>query len=385
MSPTGSVAARASSQLQGLPFGIGDKGNSIDKGFNILEVATTVVPQGRIVGTAKGSLNFVWKRMMTELAPQDKSGLYQRPKVDFGGVIGSAEHPLERNRYQVYLGNPCPWCHRVQLVINVLGLDEDLVGVTNLIDDPIKASRGGWIFRSKEDSKLNVRDMREMYDKLTGGSYKGRCTAPALVDLKSQTIVANESPDILRMLPKLLELRATTSDDEKSHSNAQSSSQLTTLVPPELESYIDETNAWVYQLLSNGVYQCGFSTTQQAYDAASRNVREGLERCEERLSKSPFMCGDTFTESDVMLLPTMLRYDGVYSPLFKAGGTHISIPNQFPNIQAWRQRCWREVPGVSTSTDLADANESYYKQLFPLNPGGIIPTPVTAKDLGLEP
>lgn len=118
----------------------------LDQGFNILENASKVVPQGRVVSTAKGSLNFVWKRMMVELAPQDKKGSYNRPKYDFDGKIGSIEFPDEPGRYHLYLGNPCPWCHRVKLALNVRKITYDEIGCTQLIDDPVKASRGGWVF-----------------------------------------------------------------------------------------------------------------------------------------------------------------------------------------------------------------------------------------------
>jgi len=138
----------------------------------------------------------------------------------------------------------------------------------------------------------------------------------------------------------------------------------------------------VYRLLNNGVYRCGFSTTQSAYDKASADVREGLNRCETLLSNQDFLCGSQLTEADLRLLPTMLRFDGVYSPLFKAGGTHLRV-RDYPNLHAWLKRCWA-IDGVKESIDLADANQSYYKQLFPLNPGGIIPSTVTAAELGLE-
>jgi putative glutathione S-transferase len=132
------------------------------------------------------------------------------------------------------------------------------------------------------------------------------------------------------------------------------------------------------------VYRCGFSTSQDAYDRAAQNVREGLRRCEERLGKSRFLCGDDgITDADLRLLPTILRFDGVYAPLFKAGGTHIKIRADYPNIFRWLRMCW-EMPQVRNSIDLADACSSYYRQLFPLNPGGIIPLVVTARDLGLE-
>jgi glutathionyl-hydroquinone reductase len=288
------------------------------------------------------------------------------------------------------------------LVVQVLGLEDNgILTVTTLEDNPIKASRGGWVFRNPDkDRKVvgirrddggsasssvdDITDLRALYDYLNP-NFKGRCTAPLLIDLKQEVIVSNESSDMVRMLPRLLEaIKAKANND---NDNNLSPASPIILCPADKADLIEETNEWVYRLLNNGVYQCGFSTTQAAYDVASANVKEGLTRCETILSSTTtnkFLCGDTFTEADIRLLPTMLRFDGVYAPLFKAGGTHLRLAVDYPAIDAWLKRCWQTIPGVSTSIDIPDATSSYYKQLFPLNPGGILPTMVTAKDLGLE-
>ena len=245
-----------------------------------------------------------------------------------------------------------------------------------LEDNPRKASRGGWIFSAAQpDVDFRCRDLRELYETLSPG-YRGRCTAPLLVDKKSRTIVSNESSDIVRILNRV----ALGGDNDTTTTRIN-------LVPEELRREIDETNEWVYRLLNNGVYRCGFSTTQAAYDAAARDVRDGLEKCQERLTAHPFLCGAQFTEADLRLLPTILRFDGVYAPLFKAGGAHLRCcgggGTTYSAIFAWLQRCW-DMPAVRESIDLPDACASYYRQLFPLNPGGIVPAPVTARELGLE-
>lgn len=254
----------------------------------------------------------------------------------------------------------------------MLGLTDNEITVTQLVDDPVKASRGGWVFSGQQSDPLyNCNDLRELYDKLSPtGSFKGRCTAPLLVDKKTKRAVSNESSDIVRMINK-----ARFGKDDKTKLD---------LYPTDLRGEIDATNEWVYPLVNNGVYRCGFSTTQLAYDEASRDVREGLKRCDEILGKQDFLCSkNQFTEADLRLLPTILRYDGAYAPLFKAGGTHLRIRADYPNIQKWLKRCWA-MPGVKDSIDIPDATGSYYKQLFPLNPGGILPTPPTATELGLE-
>ena len=351
-------------QLQGQR----DNNERLDKGFNLLEIASGVVPQGQIVNTAKESWKFVWQRFMAELAPQDKEGNYQRPSYGFDNQLGTQRYPIEANRYQLYLGNPCPWCHRVKLVVNILNLN-NVIGVTTLIDDPVKASRGGWVFANKAESKFNVQDLRELYDTLKPG-YTGRCTAPLLVDLKTRTIVSNESKDIVRMLPQLIGLLK---DDDKVDIE---------MVPGNLQSKIDETNDWIYNEINNGVYQCGFATTQAAFDKASQKVRTGLQKCNDILANQNFICGDTLTESDILLLPTLLRFDAVYAPLFMK--SHLRLQCNYPHVYVYLLECWNQIEGVLESIDLNDACSSYYKQLFPLNPGGILPNKITAQSLGLE-
>lgn len=349
-------------------------GNDLDKGFNILETASKLIPQGRIVSTAKEGWKFAWQRMMAELAPQDKTGSYSRPSYGFGGKIGvDQEFPDEPGRYHLYVGNPCPWCHRARLVLALRNITPDELGFTTLIDDPVKASRGGWVFnrnRAENRDPLGSDDLRQLYDTLSP-NYQGRCTAPLLIDVKAKKIVSNESADIVRMLNSV---SFGTEDEAQGRLD---------LYPPAYRTVIDDTNAWTYDLLNNGVYRCGFSTRQASYDAAAADVRRGLDRCEALLARQNFLCGPVFTETDLRLLPTALRFDGVYAPLFRAGGAHLRLRSDYPSLHAWLQRCWA-LPGVRETIDLADANASYYKQLFPLNPGGLVPTPVTARDLGLE-
>jgi glutathionyl-hydroquinone reductase len=270
-------------------------------------------------------------------------------------------------RYRLYTGNPCPWCHRTILALRYLQLQDQISHII-LLDNPRRASRGGWILQQPDDEHGHV-DLKQVYDYYTagdGGINKSslRCTAPLLVDTKDKVVVSNESSDIVRLFNTLA------GGD---------------LVPVQQQAPLDEMNDWVYELINNGVYRCGFATSQDAYDRASRDVREGLDRCEAILKTTQaFLLGPRFTEADLRLLPTILRFDGVYAPLFRAGGAHLRIRSDYPAIQNWLQRCWTTIPAVSESIDIADACASYYRQLFPLNPSGIIPTLVSARDLGLH-
>lgn len=107
----------------------------------------------------------------------------------------------------------------------------------------------------------------------------------------------------------------------------------------------------------------------------------GLKRLDGMLAESPFLLGDKFTEADLRLLPTVLRFDASYAPLFRAAGGHVRI-RDFPHLDAWLQRCW-QLPGVPSTIDLEDAWSSYYRQLFPLNPGGLVPRLPSPESLGL--
>ena len=250
-------------------------------------------------------------------------------------------------------------------------IDSNEIGMTVLVDDPIKASRGGWVIDSSSSKDpLNCRDLRQVYDRLSPG-FEGRCTAPLLVDLKSNTIISNDSPDIVEFLNTL-----SFQKDKKERMDIR---------PNDLLPIMEKTMEWIYEDVNNGVYQCGFSTQQAAYDTASAKVRRGLERCNSILKQQQYLCHNTtFTQADLYLLPTILRFDGAYAPLFHAGGAHLRIQSHYPYILQWLQRCYDTIPSLQNTIDIADATSSYYKQLFPLNPGGILPTPITEKDIGLN-
>jgi putative glutathione S-transferase len=133
--------------------------------------------------------------------------------------------------------------------------------------------------------------------------------------------------------------------------------------------------------INNGVYRAGFATTQPAYEAAERDVHEGMARANELLGSRRFLCGDTVTEADVRLLPTALRFDGVYATFFRCGRRQIR--SDYPHIERWMKAMLRLDAGVLHTFNLDAARASYYGNLFPLNPGGIVPAGPTLHDLGL--
>ncbi|KAL1527441.1 hypothetical protein AB1Y20_016107 [Prymnesium parvum] len=330
--------------------------------------------QQLLVTSARFAWNTLWKVMLSELAPQSDDGDYVRPAPQMGtGATWPAELPVVSGRYHLYLGNACPWCHRVaasarlrQQLLAKTGPPQptQFLSFTRLVSDPQRASRGGWVFDSDDPDPLcDAADLKGVYDRCTPGGYSGRCTAPLLVDLETSTIISQESADIIRMLGQV---------------SLNPSGRAVDLYPTALRADIDATCKWVYTQVNNGVYGCGFATTQSAYERAERGVHEGLSRCDELLSSQRFLCGAQITEADVWLLPTAVRFDGIYASFFRCGRRQIR--SDYPNIARWMKELLQ-----LTGSDLFDldaARRSYYTDLFPLNPGGIVPSGPSAADLG---
>lgn len=378
------VAAAASS----------DPDNSSNRGFRILERAGGLLPQSLLVKSTKTAWRAAWKTMVVELAPQEKgSGGYARPKAAFTGELGGSSWPFEEGRYRLYLGNACPWCHRVLLALVVRGLAPTVppipgrkargaaaeskkfpVAVTAAADDPERASRGGWVFGENErDPVFGAPDLARVYALTNGGSYSGRCTAPLLLDAWNRKIVSNDSDGILKALDKL---------DLSSLSGGPSLASRVLLRPAQLAPQIDALNDEIYSNLSNGVYRCGFATEQAAYEAAARGVSRSLDALEARLGDSRFLLGDRFTDADLRLFPAVSRFDAVYVPLFRAAADPLAL--RWPAVHAWAADVARlDTSGGSSSSssssrlgdtiDVAAAKRSYFTSLFPLNPSGIVP------------
>jgi len=368
----------------------GLKANSKGSSFSILGL----IPggQGPLVSFVRKAWNVEYLTLIGELAPQSKGGAYLRPESSFQtNGIPSSDFPLELNRYHLYVGNPCPWCHRASLARALRGLDSTHLSLTMLIDDPTKASKGGWIFSSslETDPIFGKKDLRGVYEICCPG-YNGKITAPILVDKISRRIVSNESKDIVGMIASL----STLNKDGMVKAVAQISSGDE---PPYVENnegeiakrvlYWDSTginktdaidteeierlNEFIYSELNNGVYQAGFATQQDSYQKAAKKVSNALMEIEQRLESTKYLLSDSAVcESDIFLLPTIERFDAIYHTLFRCSGVTVA---ECPNIRRWHKDM-RNLPGVSNTFDLQDATRSYYQQMFPLNPSGIIPT-----------
>lgn len=329
-------------------------------------------PQQLLVPFVKFVTFQVWRLMMNELVTHDEQGRFIRESFQAGNNPSPLEIPIvdeDYRRYKLYLGNPCPWCHRVKAAIAVLNLEGE-IPVTMLIDDAEKASKGGWILPkpSTDDRKANIAeelitgDLAGVYNYCyrdilqEGEKYKGRCTAPLLVDTKTGTIVTNESNEIMVLL--------------NDYARRLPEHESIDLRPVGMEDELDAATKHWFDLLWNGSYRCGFATSQLAYDEAASDVLKGLTEMNELLASRPYLLGQDVSEVDLKSFAWVTRHDYAYSVIFKSPGGRIA---QYPHISAWVKRLVNDYPKLLDSIDLEDACGSYYRQLFMLNFGRVVP------------
>jgi len=177
---------------------------------------------------------------------------------------------------------------------------------------------------------------------------------PVLWDKKTGTIVSNESSDIIRMFNSAF---AAFTDDR------------TDYYPAALRAEIDTVNARVYDTLNNGVYRCGLATAQAVYDATVSEMFATIDWLEGRLAKSRYLMGDTLTEADWRLFPTLMRFDAVYYALFKCNIRHVY---EYPALWSYTRALY-QMPGIAETCDVDEYKLHYYGSLFMVNPSGVVP------------
>jgi putative glutathione S-transferase len=285
------------------------------------------------------------------------------------GPSGEGGFRAAAGRYHLYVSLACPWAHRTLLLRKLKGLEE-LVGLSVTHRDNLAE---GWTFAPVPDTANGARYLHEVYTKARP-TYTGRVTVPVLWDRERGTIVNNESSEIIRMFNSAFDgVGAAPSDS----------------YPPELRGEIDAVNARVYETLNNGVYRCGFATTQEAYDEAVVPLFETLDWLEVRLAGRRYLCGERLTEADWRLFATLVRFDSVYYGHFKCNLRRLT---DYPSLWAYARDLYQH-PGVAETVDFDHIKRHYYGSQRRVNPTGIVPrgpildfrAPHGRERLGAEP
>ena len=307
-------------------------------------------------------VNGKWDADWQPVQNKDKDGRFIRQVSSFRhwitpdgspGPTGEGGFKAEAGRYHLYVAYICPWASRALAVRSLKGLT-DLITVS--VVDP-RLSDQGWQFGGYPGSTLDELNqatyMHQIYTQ-AAPDFTGRATVPVLWDKQQQTIVNNESADILRMLNSAFNELVNTGPD---------------LYPADLADEIDELNEEIYHKLNNGVYQAGFASSQAAYDEAFDNVFSTLDKLEARLADGRgYVFGDVLTETDIRLFVTLVRFDAAYYGLFKCNRQLI---REFRYLNAYMHRIWA-LDGIADTVNIDHIKAGYYS-IKTLNPGGIVP------------
>ncbi|HWM47281.1 MAG TPA: glutathione S-transferase family protein [Xanthobacteraceae bacterium] len=304
-------------------------------------------------------LDGVWH---DDAARTDSGGAFQRPTTTFRnhvtadgspGTTGDGGFRAEAGRYHLYVSRACPWAHRT-LIFRKLKRLEDVISVSVVSPD---LGKEGWTFDrgsgSTGDPVNGAAKLADIY-LMAEPRYSGRVTVPVLWDKQRRTIVSNESAEIIRMLNSAFD--AFTSDRADYY-------------PPALRDEIGRINERVYATVNNGVYRCGFATTQQAYDDAFTALFATLDELERRLERQRYLAGSTLTEADWRLFTTLVRFDAVYYVHFKCNKRRIV---DYPNLSNYLRALY-QIPGVAETVSIPEIKRHYYRSHRQINPSGIIP------------
>ncbi len=311
-------------------------------------------------------------------ANRRRKGEFVRGVSGFRTALGDADFPAEPNRYHLFVALNCPWCHRVTLARNVLGLAGSItmdVAFPNRTtdDDPVAANR--WEFAPTRIASLTGAVLAQCTQETgTGQGFRlvtqiyqaegsGEASVPILYDKKTKRIVANESAEIIRMLNQQAgalgsPLKGAARPDLYPSNDA------------DLRAEIDTLNDQIYVAINNGAYKAGFSSDQAVYAAAFTAYFDMLDKLETRLAtdKRPFLTGDNFTEADLRLFPTLYRHDPVYYLRMKLNGARIL---DYPHLWRWLCRVYA-LPGVEASNSLVHCRQGYFgrswNKVVPLGP-----------------
>lgn len=285
-----------------------------------------------------------------------KDGSFKRQTSAFRDKIEDREGARfqpETGRYHLYVSYACPWAHRTLIARALMGLEEVIsVSVVNhFMGDQ------GWTFEPTEgvipDPIFDADFLHEIYVK-ADPHFSGRVTVPVLWDKKENTIVNNESREIIRMFSDAFKGLSRTEVD---------------LAPEALRAQIDDAIDAIYEPINNGVYRCGFAGTQEAYDRAYGELFEALEHWDGVLGERRYLAGDRLTEADLCMFTTLVRFDPVYYVHFKCSEKHIF---QYDNLFNYMLEIY-QLPGVAETVNLDHIRNHYYRSHPSINPTRFVP------------
>ncbi|MBV6657956.1 MAG: glutathione S-transferase family protein [Devosiaceae bacterium] len=270
------------------------------------------------------------------------------------GPTGKGGFKAEPGRYHLYVSLACPWAHRTLIMRELKGLT-DMISVDAV--SPLMYDKG-WVFGGEpgdgdKDSLYGVAAMSDIYVK-ADPTYSGRVTVPVLWDKQTETIVSNESSEIIRMFNSAFDGVGAKPGD---------------YYPQALRAEIDEINERIYHAINNGVYKSGFATTQEAYEEAVTTLFEALDEVEGRLGQSRYLVGDQVTEADWRLFTTLIRFDPVYVGHFKCNIRRIA---DYPNLSGYMRELY-QWPGVRETVNLDHIKRHYYMSHESINPTRVVP------------
>lgn len=264
------------------------------------------------------------------------------------GPGGEGGFMAEPDRYHLYVSLACPWAHRT-LIFRVLKDLQDFISVS--VVDPLMLENG-WEFSTAEPL-YGARYLRQIYTRARP-DVTSRVTVPVLWDKQRETIVSNESAEIIRMFNSAFNHLTNNHVD---------------YYPSPLREDIDALNESIYAKINNGVYRAGFATSQQAYEEAYNELFEALDDIERRLASSRYLTGKQITEADWRLFTTLVRFDAVYYGHFKTNRQRIA---DYPNLSGYLRDLY-QVPGVAETVNMQHIKHHYYGSHKTINPTGIVP------------
>tara|TARA_B100000886_G_scaffold325943_1_gene271993 strand:+ start:172 stop:1116 length:945 start_codon:yes stop_codon:yes gene_type:complete len=304
-----------------------------------------------LVKTSKKFWFWFWKQLMNGFAPSDLQGNYKRPK----GITINKEYDINNQNGKIYLfvGNSCPWCQRTLLIHKLKNLSKEIKVIFLKAD----IEHGEWKFNEAFKGFTRLSNLYKRANK----KIIFRATLPILIScVKDEiNILSNESSQIIRLLNLI-----------------KSNSKDSTL-------RINDCNQKILDLIHNnindGVYKCGFARNQSSYEKASKNLFSALNEVENSLQKNKgdWILGEELTYADIYLFPTLIRWELIYSKLFKCTEQELS---KFEKIIEWRLKFFK-LSNVDKTCHDNEWKKDYYKALFPLNPNQLIPVLPSLKEI----